>query len=390
VKALRQSTGLGKVAAAVWVAVFIGVCLRLTHQPQRNNLLPTYRLAGAHWLNSEALYQGERGFIYSPPIAAAMVPLALLPESVADVLWRLISAAALFAALAWWKNSGLPPQHDWPKVLILLAILSLGNLNNGQANLLLLALLVAAAAAVKSRSWALAACFFSLATYFKIYPLALALLFVAIYPRQLGYRLLIALIAVAGFAFLLQRPNYVLAQYSSWMAARLHERRHLWDEMNAPQDLWRALKLTGMSELVYHAIQAASGLALVWLALTGRRHRWTEERLISSLFLLGSTWLVLFGPATESATYLLLAPALVFAALAAVGERFPILLRTWICIVLLTQLAALFVISFTSWRHSNLVLLQPIGAALLLIYLLVWANSASLWPAGSGSGMGRS
>jgi Glycosyltransferase family 87 len=367
------------VVGLVWVAMFIGISLRVIHQPERNNLVPTYRSGGEHWIRSEPLYQGVRGFIYSPPIAAAMVPLALLPQPAADVLWRLLSLSAFLASLAWWKKSGLPPRSGWPGVIFLLAPLSLGNLNNGQANLLVIALLIAAVAAIKCHCWNTAALCLVLPGYLKIYPLVLGLVFILCYPRDLVWRVLLAGIVIGLFAFFLQHPSYVLAQYHLWVDTRLQEDRSLWDAMNTPQDLWRMLMFTHMSKPIYHGIQVGSGLLIAVLALQGQRFHWSAERVLVSLFSLVCAWMILCGPATESATYILLAPAMAFAFVQAMAKPLRVVMRVWSAIVLFCELLALAIISFTQWRHSPIVLIQPVGALLFFGYGLFWAQSNRAW-----------
>ena len=56
----------------------------------------------------------------------------------------------------------------------------------------------------------------SVAVLFKLWPIAIAGLLCLVYPRQLSWRLAIAL--AAGFAapFALQRPAYVMDQYRQW------------------------------------------------------------------------------------------------------------------------------------------------------------------------------
>src|SRR5207302_29864 len=76
--------------------------------------------------------------------------------------------------------------------------------------------LLAALAAVGSGRWNFAAAGLGLATFFKVYPLAVGLLLAAVYPRKFGVRLFLALAAGALLPFLLQRPGYVSGQYAAW------------------------------------------------------------------------------------------------------------------------------------------------------------------------------
>src|SRR4029078_9975421 len=64
-------------------------------------------LSGKHWLASEPLYSGKRGFVYSPLVAAFFAPFSVLPVAAASILWRLLSAFIFVAAVCKWLKSAL-------------------------------------------------------------------------------------------------------------------------------------------------------------------------------------------------------------------------------------------------------------------------------------------
>src|SRR5207245_11703816 len=93
-------------------------------------------------------------------------------------------------------------------LLFLLAVpLSIGCLNNGQSNVLIIALLLGATAAIQMGRWNLAAGCLALAVLFKIYPIALGLLFSLLFPRKFGSRFFLALLLGLVLPFLLQNPE---------------------------------------------------------------------------------------------------------------------------------------------------------------------------------------
>src|SRR5204863_5778587 len=109
---------------------------------------------------------------------------------------------------------------------------------NGQSNPLVAGLLLAAVAGVAERRWNLAAVCVTAAVLFKGYPLAIGLLLAAVYPRRFAPRLAVALALGALLPFLLQRPEYVAAEYGSWLRLLGAD-----DRMDAPashayRDLW--------------------------------------------------------------------------------------------------------------------------------------------------------
>src|SRR5436305_6426318 len=103
-------------------------------------------------------------------------------------------------------------------VLFLLVLpLSAGNVNNGQSNVLVMGLILAALAGAAEGRWNLASACIAAACLFKVYPIAVGLLLVVIYPRPLAGRLALALAAGIALPLLLQRPAYAADQYAGWL-----------------------------------------------------------------------------------------------------------------------------------------------------------------------------
>lgn len=376
---LPRPTRLGLAVVLAWTIVLAAILLRIVLAPQRNTVFTTFEDGGAKWLAGAGLYTNYRGFVYSPLAAAFFAPFTLLPEAVGDILWRLLNAAAYLGAVAWWLRSGL---HEWiPRsrfalVFLLLLPLSIGNFNNGQVNPLIIGLLMIALLAVREERWHLAAFCIAATTYFKIYPLALGLVLVVLFPKKFAWRLLVALLILGALSFLLQRPGYVLEQYRSWFATRAGDDRRIYKMSIAPRDLWMLLHLAHIfvSERFYMAIQTLSGAAVALGCVIGRRRGWTQERLFVVLLSLTCAWMLLCGPATESATYILLAPAVTLALVEAFSRPLPPGLRLWIGTSYAVLLFALQLNSFFHLRKSVYSMsVQPAGALLFVGYMVVWA-----------------
>src|SRR5262249_28849320 len=143
-----------RLALALWAAVVVGICVRVLLVPRASSVYPIFASAGRGWLHGEALYPGPEGldtFRYSPPGAGLFAPLGLLPDALGGCLWRLLNAAVYLAAFAWWRRAALPGGETLRRgtlaaLWLLLLPLSVGNLNNGQSNLLVTGLLLAAVA----------------------------------------------------------------------------------------------------------------------------------------------------------------------------------------------------------------------------------------------------
>ena len=167
--------------------------------PTRQTVHLNYTKAGQHWLKGTDAYElkydehgkvipGMGSYRYSPLFAAVIAPVAMLPDPWGGLVWRLVNYVAYLAALVYFFREVVPganlmtvqQQAAW---WLLLIPLSLPSMNNGQANVLMLALMLAAAAAVMREHWNLAALALAGAFYLKLYPLAVAMLFVLVYPQ---------------------------------------------------------------------------------------------------------------------------------------------------------------------------------------------------------------
>jgi hypothetical protein len=389
-----------RIGVGFWLAAVIVVCARGVLQPQRHTLYPTFANAGASWLAGTNLYPrgplepGLEPYRYSPLVAAALVPFELLPAGPGSVLWRLVNAAVLLAGLTAWLRSPLPWQPGVrQRALMYLVVLplALASLNNGQTNPLVIGLLLLTVAAAGVGRWSAAAVCTALATALKIYPLALGLLLAAVYPRRFAGRLVLALAAVAALPFLFQRPDYVAGQYAEWLRMLLGDDRKYWPIHVAYRDLWLLFRITGtpMNPQVYQAIQVLSGAACAVVCVAGRLRSWDPARVLTAAFALGTCWMTLCGPATESNTYVLLGPALGWALLAARVERWPGPER-WLPLASASLLLVGILAGLTLWTvriHSLGV--QPLAALLLFAaYLSVYvrALAAGTEPADAGVG----
>jgi hypothetical protein len=304
--------------------IILACCGRALLAPGRKSVYPIFVAAANQWLAGGDVYgelaPGLDRFRYSPAVAALLVPFGLLPDGLGAALWRLLNAGVYLGALAWWIAVLLPASLTTGQrgVLFLLVVpLSIGSLNNGQSNALVLGLLLAALVGARTDRWNLAACCLSVACLFKVYPIAVGLLLAALYPRRFAVRLGVALAAGLALPFACQHFDFVAGQYASWL--------HLlqtYDRQSLSAELWyRDLRLLFRTWQVpldagtYRAVQLLAAACLAALCLAARRAGWPRDRLLLLLFALGCFWMTVLGPATESCTYILLAPALAWALL---------------------------------------------------------------------------
>jgi hypothetical protein len=367
---------LNGIVVGLWAAILLGVCLRIGFSSHSHDVFGTYADAGRRWAAAQPLYNYTRGFVYSPLVAAFFAPFAWLPIALGSVLWRLLNAAVLVGAIFWWLKSSIsniPNTSSW-LVFLLILPLSLGNFNNGQVNPMIIGLLMIGLLAAQEKRWTLSAVAIGFATYLKIYPLSVGLLLVLIYPRQLGWRLALTLILMGAASFVLQRPAYVLEQYQRWFNTRAADDRRMNMDI-APRDFAMILRFLHIHLSTHFVLflqfLAAAGAAAI--CLVGRFRGWSEPRLLSCVFNLGTCWMLLFGPATEDATYAMIAPALAFTLAQAFHQETPRWMRALVCASYFILLTGLILNAFFSLKKTPaLMSIQPFGALLFASYSVFW------------------
>jgi hypothetical protein len=290
-------------------------------------------------------------------------------------------------ALAWWGRSVLarvrPALQPWTTgqtgLLFLLVLpLSVGNVNNGQSNILVLGLILLALAAVADERWNLASVCVAAACLFKVYPIALGLLLALAYPRRFAGRLVLALAVGAAAPFLFQRPEYVAGQYARWF-----EHLRAGDRQDMPViSTYRDLRLLFRVWLVPLSFQAYLALQLGAAAVCaavcfrcqrpgGKREALDRPELLLLILALSCCWMTVFGVAAESATYVLLAPALASLLLQVRRESGP----RWAAGMVTTSYGLLAVAQIVNWfpfgKRWHSYGPQPLAGLIFFGYLLM-------------------
>jgi hypothetical protein len=384
-----KTTNFWNIAAwATWTIALIVLVARPLLLSQRGTSFDTYNIAGSHWLHGENVYTQWMGFVYSPLVAALFAPFALLPTPIANILWRLINAAALLGGLTALLRSnvfaGIKPQRSGIAYLLMVP-LALGNIDISQANPLVAGLIMFATAAVYTKRWNWAAFCIAIATLFKIYPLAVALLFCVIAPRRFGWRFFIALFLLSLLPFLFQNWAYVSQQYNAWIATRIADDRRNWPVEKLPLDLWfivHWLFHLPISQKAFTLIQLGSAAAIAALGAFSVWTRWGPNRVLIGLFCLSAVWMTLCGPATESYTYMLLAAPAILALLESLDLNQVFWIRIWVWLSVCLQLLAVARASFMPhFKPFWILAILPISALIFLGYCLAWLLNEVYWPA---------
>jgi hypothetical protein len=371
-------------AIGLWGAVLIVLVVLRVFHPEKGSVLPTYVTAGHHWLMGERIYTVKGGFVYSPLVAAFFAPFSMLPANLSAIVWLLVNTGLYLGAAAWWVRVDLHGLgRAWSGAFFLALLpLTIGNLHNGQINPADIALIMAAILCARSGRWNLCALCVAIATYAKIYPLAAGLLLIVVYPRELGWRIAVALLLLGALSLVLQKPAYALDQYHQWWATRMNDDRHGYDPKTTPRDFWKLLVVlhVPIGATLYKCLQLATAGGLALLCLLAPRRGWSRDRLLIGLFTLVCCWMLLFGPATESATYVLLAPAISLALMSAVARSFPVRLRATVVVAYAMLLLGLSINSFTGiHRLSATMIIQPAATLIFLIFSMIWLFDKTFW-----------
>ncbi len=339
----------------VLVVLAVGRVVLYYRSTSHRGSYPVFADGGRHWLHGEPLYDSANPnsltvFRYSPLTALSCVPLALVADPVGSALLRAANLAVFGLGFWWWGRTVLPRDLSRDqRALAWLLCLGMGcvSMTEVQLNLLTGGFILITLAAVSEARWNLAALAMSLACCLKAYPVALALVLVVIHPRRFAGRWLAALLLCLALPFLLQQPDYVWRQYGDWLKWGLNQRR---PEEVPFQDvlLFCQRWLTPISTQTYLLLEVVSGAAIAGTCLLRRWQGLPPQELLNAGAGLCCGWMMAFGPATESLTYVQLAPVVaVFTVLAWVTPN-----KAW--------LRALVTVSCLLLTLSQLQLLLPL------------------------------
>jgi hypothetical protein len=351
-----------------------GVAIHAYFYPRSHTVYDIYAPAARSWWTGEDMYVRRLDYYrYSPLFAIALTPFAVLPDCWGGALWKVFNSAFYAVSLWYWARTALPAKlsRQQSAALFLLALpLSVHSIYNGQANLIMLGAILLGFAALVAERWNRAAGWLALATLIKGYPIALAFILLVLYPRRLVARFAAALGIGLLLPFALQWPSVVAAQYASWFG-------HIRDSTGINRERLRTVD--ALVQIYYHRLPDEAPIALAFLAggvvlglcFLWSRRRLSRQGLLVEVYLLFAAWVLLFGPATESCTYVVVAPAIAWTLVeefqrpGAWIARSALITSLLLMGPLVSDLVGSRVRSFTTAHGS-----QPLGAVLFAAYLL--------------------
>jgi hypothetical protein len=345
-----------RLALAAWLILGVAVSVRTVVHPSKHTVFPIFASSAEHWWGNHPLYEiypGLDRFRYPPVFALFVTPFSALGLTTGGILWSWLSIGVLLAGLWQYVRDVVPSMWTRQRLaafLFLAAVGALRGLWNAQSNALIAGFVLlgsAALARAASRSlnrerredfahdsgshWWLATVLLAVPVSLKLTPLAPVLLLVALWPRQLAWRLLVVIAGLFLLPFLTQPPDIVLSQYSEWIDHLMDSGNVRWLGFRDGWTIWIVLHhmfaggsgglslLEPMDSSWYHLVQLATAAAALGWCLWQRQrtvsHALEPRWLVHMTLSMGLAWLMLFGPAVEHATYVFLVPPLLWALL---------------------------------------------------------------------------
>jgi hypothetical protein len=381
-----------RIVLGFWLALTIAVAVRTSIWPEKRTVFPVFSSGAIRWWSDEPLYLPYSditgGFRYSPTFAVFMTPFALLGSTAGGIAWSWFNLAIYFWGLRRLLDI-LPEAWSTTQQAGFLALGLAGGIRcvwNAQANTLVIGLLLLGAVAVVRRRWWSAAFLLAGPVFLKVSPAAVALLLAAMWPRRLAGRFLLALAVGLALPFLTRSPVVVAHHYQEWLVHLVESSAMRWPGMRDGWTVWlllentfsdvpaRDLQMTPIDSPAYRILQVLSAAAaLAWcLALQSSSLpvRWQVMSALGA----GIGWLMIFCPATEFPTHVLLAPLLGWAVLHSWNERRSRMLTGGAVLLLLVLPWE----AVTGWCSDQLPLLKavlPAGATLLVVWLVGTVSS---------------
>ena len=231
-------------------------------------------------------------------------------------------------------------------------------------------ILLGIAAAARDRWW-LAGAGITLACLLKLYPLSLGMLLMLAMPIGFALRFSILLAVGMGLPFILQDPSYVARQYPR-VAVQLDSRRSI--AVGFEHGLQGFMDVDPALETSHRPICLYARSA--WFRRSGRAGLSVDAptgsaapELLNGTMALGCCWMALCGPATESCTYILLAPTMAWCLLETWQRKVPRSIGALYVLGSAFLLSGAFVVIFPFGSRVQGYGPQPFGALILLLAL---------------------
>jgi len=356
-------------ALRIWIGFAIALAVKYLVENQAHSVYPCFANASVHWWKGWSMFDRRvmpYDYRYSPSFAVLFSLFAYIPTPWGGLLWAEFNLCALWIGLQGLIQRILPVSWTDRQIGWFLTLSLLGTARSlwpGQCNLLILSMGIAALVLIQNRRWWWGGLFLVAPIFIKVWPAALLLLCLPLYPKRLPMPVIVWTIVLAIFPFLTQKYFYVRSEYHEWYLAMVgpisvrttsYDAWALWEVIHRP-----------VSNIGYSVLQITTGgilfLAVIWKKLGG-----VSIRAQHAFLLWGWTsWQVLFGPGVERMTLGIVAPLSAWVVLEAwpcIRSRVPAIMG-----FVLTQIAVNVNFERGGWQSTYWFLLHPVGMVLLWI-----------------------
>lgn len=325
-KPFGRNKSLLQHAINLWCILAIVASVKAIAQPDHKTVFPCFADSARNWWSDQTMYDSPgriTGYRYGPTFAVLVTPFSIFPNSVGGVLWNIASVTVLVLSIRSLMRHVLPGDWTdrWQAWLLMLTLVgSARGIWSAQSNSFVFAFAAFGVSAIARNQFWRASIWLAACVTIKMWPLALVMLLMSCFPKQLIGRFSIAMIGSAVLPFLTRPPTTVIRHYNEWFTLLTGPYRTL--RQGGYRDLYTILDsvLPSVNDNAYLLLQLGlAGGACIW-CLWRKRHEATPE-LLTSIFAIWLTWQLLVGPGTERLTFQLAAPILSWAMIYSIQQQ---------------------------------------------------------------------
>lgn len=308
---------VGRLAAGLWMVLALVMVGKSVIKPTTHSVYPMYADVGRDWWSPGTGEEHPARIAHMQARYGAnfwdfMGVFCHLPDRWGGAIWSLFSLGVFLSGLWMLSEHLFPPKMGgWSRhwAYVIAPWFGVASLYNGQVNVLIAGCLAWGVAMVAQGQFWLAGLCIAVPVCFKTYPIALAMILASLYPRRFALPFIASLCWLLTVPFLWHDSEWVLSRYErwAWFLSNGFEICEIERFVGFRQFLetW----VFSISGRQFALVQMVTGLGVLACIHRLRQRQASERDVLVHAYVLTMLWIILFGPATEEATFLLAAPA---------------------------------------------------------------------------------
>ncbi len=325
-KPFGRNKSLLQHAINLWCILAIVASVKAIAQPDHKTVFPCFADSARNWWADQTMYDSPgriTGYRYGPTFAVMVTPFSVFPNSIGGVLWSVASVAILVLSIRSLTLHVLPGNWSdrWQAWLLILALVgSARGIWSAQSNSFVFGFAAFGVSAMARDQYWRASVWLAACVTIKMWPMALVMLLMSCFPKQLIGRFTLAMVGSALLPFLTRPPAMVIRHYNEWFTLLTGPYRTL--RQGGYRDLYTILEsiFPTVNDNAYLVLQLGlAGAACLW-CLWRSRHE-SKPELLTSILTIWLTWQLLVGPGTERLTFQLAAPLLSWAVIRSIQQQ---------------------------------------------------------------------